>query len=100
MPKGEINDTIIQYYKNLFIEIATWRPKIDGLELPCLGSIEANWLERSFQEEEVLQAFLSMDDDKVPGLDSFTIAFFWSCWAIVKDDLMRVFHNFHEHELF
>jgi hypothetical protein len=22
------------------------------------------------------------------------------CWAIVKDDFMRVFHNFHEQELF
>lgn len=60
----------------------------------------SNWLERLFQEEEVLQAILSMDDDKTLGLDSFTISFFRSCWAIVKDDLMRVFHNFHEHELF
>jgi len=31
---------------------------------------------------------------------SLLLFFFRSCWAIVKDDLMRVFHNFHEHELF
>jgi hypothetical protein len=58
------------------------------------------WLERPFQEEEVLQALLSMDEDKASGPDSFTIAFFRSCWSIVKADLMRVFHNFHEHERF
>jgi hypothetical protein len=57
-------------------------------------------MERLFQEEEVLQALLSMDGDKAPSPNGFTIAFFRSCWAVVKDDLMRIFHNFHEHELF
>lgn len=41
-----------------------------------------------------------MDGDKALGPDGFTIAFFLSCWTIVKDDLMCGFHNFHEHELF
>lgn len=41
-----------------------------------------------------------MDGDKAPGLDGFTVAFFQSCWVIVKDDLMCVFHNFHVHSLF
>lgn len=30
--QGEINDTIIQFYKNLFDEIVTWQPILDGLE--------------------------------------------------------------------
>jgi hypothetical protein len=33
-----IKDTITQYYKNLFTETAPWRPKLDGLEFPCLDS--------------------------------------------------------------
>jgi hypothetical protein len=61
---------------------------------------QGDWLERPFQEEEVLQALLSVDDDKAPRPDGFTITFFQSCWAIVKDDFMHVFHNFHEHILF
>jgi hypothetical protein len=69
------------------------------LEFSFLDSTKANWLERPFQEEEVLQVFLSMDGDKALFPNNFNIAFFWSCWAIVKDDLMRVFHNFHEHEV-
>lgn len=60
---------------------------------------EANWLERPFQEE-VRQWLLTMDGDKAPGPGGFTIAFFQSCWEIVKDDLMRAFHHFHEHKLF
>lgn len=34
-----------------------------------------------------------MDGDKAPGPNSFTIAFILFCWAIVKDDLMRIFHK-------
>jgi hypothetical protein len=46
-----------------------------------------------------------MDDDKAPGPSGFTIVFFFfleggSCWDIVKDDLMCVFYNSHEHEVF
>jgi hypothetical protein len=41
-----------------------------------------------------------MDGDKALGPDGFTIAFFQSCWTIVKDDLMCVFHNLHEHDRF
>lgn len=61
----------------------------------------------------VFQTLLSMEVDKVPGSDGFTIAFsfsfyfilfyyflFRSCWFIVKADLMNFFHNFHEHERF
>jgi hypothetical protein len=43
--------------------------------LPGGQNAEANWLERPFQEEEVLQALLSMDGDKVSGPDGFTIFF-------------------------
>lgn len=48
--KKVINDTITQYYKNLFTETTLWRPKLDGLEFPSLDAGEANWLERPFQE--------------------------------------------------
>ena len=41
-----------------------------------------------------------MEGNKAPGPDGFTIAFFWSCLAIVKDDLMHLFNSFHEHEMF
>jgi hypothetical protein len=100
--KEVIKDTISQYYSNLFTKSAPWRPKSDGLDFPCLDSSEAIWLGRPFQEEEVLQALLSMKEDKAQGPGGFTMAFFifHSCWSIVKADLMNFFHNFPEHERF
>ncbi|XP_059433402.1 uncharacterized protein LOC132166574 [Corylus avellana] len=88
------------YYKNLFTKTTLWRPKLDGLEFPSLDAGEANWFEGPFQEEEVHQALLSMDGDKDLGPDGFAIAFFQLYWVMVNDNLMCVFHNFHEHDLF
>jgi len=94
------NRDIIKSIRRLLTESATWRPSLDGLAFPCLDSSEAVWPERSFQEEEIYQTLLIVEVDKAPGPDGFTIAFFRSCWSIVKVDLMNFFHNFHEHERF
>ncbi|XP_062176082.1 uncharacterized protein LOC133881144 [Alnus glutinosa] len=96
----KIKDSITQYYKKLFSETAPWRPKLDGLDFPGLDPLDVVWLERPFQEEEVLQALLSMDEDKALSPDGFSIAFYRSCWSIIKANLMSVFHNFHKHERF
>jgi hypothetical protein len=70
------------------------------LEFLYLDSLEAVWLEKLFQEVEVFQALLSIDEDKASGPNGLTIAFYHSCWSIVKAGLRSFFHNFHEHERF
>jgi hypothetical protein len=61
-----------------------------------LDPLDVGWLKRPFQEVEVLVALLGMDEDKL----CFSIAYYHSCWSIVKADLMSIFHNFHMHERF
>jgi hypothetical protein len=41
-----------------------------------------------------------MISDKALGLDGFTMAFFQACWDVIKEDIMRVFHNFHARSKF
>jgi hypothetical protein len=36
-----------------------------------------------------------MNSDKTSGPYDFTMAFFQACWDVLKDDVMRVFHDFH-----
>ena len=43
---------------------------------------------------------MSMKGEKAPGPDGFPMTFFHTCWSMVKDDLMAVFHTFHEHGSF
>lgn len=36
-----------------------------------------------------------MNSDKALDRNGFTMAFFQACWNVIKDDVMRVFLNFH-----
>jgi hypothetical protein len=49
---------------------------------------------RLFEESEVLEVVKSMNNEKAPGLDGFTLAFFLACWDLIKADIMWVFHDF------
>ncbi|RVW27936.1 Transposon TX1 uncharacterized 149 kDa protein [Vitis vinifera] len=49
----------------------------------------------SIEEEEISKAIFQMDRDKAPGPDGFTIAVFQDCWDVIKEDLVRVFAEFH-----
>ncbi|RVW46826.1 Transposon TX1 uncharacterized 149 kDa protein [Vitis vinifera] len=48
-----------------------------------------------FSEEEISKAIFQLDRDKAPGLDGFTIVVFQDCWEVIKEDLVRVFAEFH-----
>ena len=52
-------------------------------------------MDRPFSEEEVRIAVFQLNKEKVIGLDGFTIAVYQECWDVIKEDLMRVFLEFH-----
>lgn len=51
-------------------------------------------LDDPFTLEEVHNVIKQMPNDKAPGPDGFTGLFFKSCWGIIKEDVMRVIHQF------
>jgi len=57
-------------------------------------------LEKEFFEEEVRSAINGLEKDKAPGPDGFNIAFFQSCWKVVKGDIMGLFFDFHAKDMF
>ena len=56
---------------------------------------DAEWLERPFEEAENFEVIHSFHGDKSPGPDGFPMAFFQTCWGIVKSNLLGVFHHFY-----
>lgn len=80
------------YFRALFQEDRPQRPKVDGLQICRLENGQAEWLERPFEEDEVKKAVCLLDGDEAPGPNGFTIAFYKSCWEVIKGDLMLVFH--------
>jgi hypothetical protein len=49
-------------------------------------------------EEEISKIIWSMDPDKAPGPDGFTIHFYRICWNIIKSDLIRMIKGFLQKE--
>jgi hypothetical protein len=63
--------------------------------IPSLISPEDNALLcRPTTEEEIINVIWSMEADKAPGPDGFTIHFYKSCWHIIKDDLHKMISGF------
>lgn len=73
---------------DLFQEPQSWHPKLDGIQFDMLEEGEAIEFENLFTEEKVFQALYSVDSDKAPSLDDFTIDFFQKCWNVVEDDII------------
>lgn len=63
--------------------------------IPLLISPEDNTtLSRCTTEEEIIKVIWSMEADKAPGPDGFTIHFYKSCWDIIKSDLQKMIRGF------
>jgi hypothetical protein len=57
--------------------------------------VRLNWLEREFEEGEILEIVKAINSDKASGLDSYSMAFFQASWDVLKEDIMKVLHGFH-----
>jgi hypothetical protein len=72
----EISEHIVKFYQKLFTEQCRWRPLVDGISFDSISAVEASWLERDFEEDEVRKVVFKMNGNKVRGPDGFSMAFF------------------------
>jgi hypothetical protein len=76
------------------------RPTLDGLDFNTISMEEAASLDSPFEENEVFEVISHMNGDKSSGPDGFSMAFFQTCWQVIKEDLMAVFSDFHKRGMF
>jgi len=62
------------FYKELFTETESWRPKVDGLSLPSWPNAAKEVLEVQFNEAEMTKAL---------GPDGMTMAFLQANWDTI-----------------
>lgn len=74
----ETQEHIVHFYKNLYVENCSWRPRVEGLSFLSIDEDESSWLEREFEEKEVWDVIKDFNGDKALGSDGFTMAFFFS----------------------
>jgi hypothetical protein len=64
---------------------------VDNLSFDSIDEAEASWLEREFEKREVWEVVKAINVDK----GGYFMAFFQACWVVLKEDIMKVFHEFH-----
>lgn len=96
----DISSGIVNFYSSLFHEEVSRRPTLDGIQFSTFDEGEADWLERRWDEDEVFEVVCSLNGDKAPGPDGFTLAFFHKCWSMVKGDLLKMLDQFYDDGFF
>ncbi|RVW94928.1 hypothetical protein CK203_034502 [Vitis vinifera] len=96
----EVRTGIVDAFQRLLTEDLEWKADIGGLNLNQISQQEADTLELPFMEEEVHLALMDMNGDKAPGPDGFTVAFWQYCWEFVKEEVLEMFKEFHEQNVF
>ena len=71
------------------------RPKINGLGLKKLSTVEKEALEETFNKEEVWNALVNSDGNKAPGPDGFNLKFIKENWDFIHEDFMRFMEEFY-----
>ena len=74
--QDEILDHIAQFYEQPYIEDGYSRSYLDGIEFSTITDEEAEWLERPFEENEIVNVVQGCNGDKASGLDGFSLALF------------------------
>jgi hypothetical protein len=86
------------HFRNLYREgtQSNEEETVDFLSnIPSLISPKDNAiLCRPITEEEIINVIWSMDVDKAPGPDGFTIHFYKTCWHIIKEYLQKMISGF------
>ncbi|RVX13392.1 Transposon TX1 uncharacterized 149 kDa protein [Vitis vinifera] len=90
-----ISEEIVNFFRNLYSKPEGDSWKIEGIDWAPISEESVVWLDRQFSEKEVRKAVFQLNKEKAPGPDGFTIAVYQECWDVIKEDLMRVFFEFH-----
>ncbi|KAL6328062.1 hypothetical protein AAG906_033333 [Vitis piasezkii] len=90
-----ITEEILHYFEKLYTSPTGESWGVEGLDWSPISEKSALRLDSPFTEEEISKAIFQLDRDKAPGPDGFTIAVFQECWDVIKEELVRVFAEFH-----
>ncbi|XP_022850571.1 uncharacterized protein LOC111372446 [Olea europaea var. sylvestris] len=90
----DIGTQMVSFYQNLYKEQFDRKPELEGLEFSTISEEDVSWLERLFGEDEIREVVFSMNDDRAPGPDGFSFAFYKACWEVIRSDIVDVFAYF------
>ncbi|KAL9688236.1 hypothetical protein QQ045_032655 [Rhodiola kirilowii] len=90
---SKITNIITDHYCRLFQSSSSISPQELLVHLQCLSRKISDHqnaiLLEPYSAAEVTRAMFQLHPMKAPGKDGFNVAFFQTCWQIIKDDFIR-----------
>lgn len=90
----DMADIAINFYKDLLGSNTQVHNITSDLLLPSISDSQAMLLSSPFTLGDVLNSFKSMDKNRSPGPDGFTVDFFLATWDIVGTDVTSAILHF------
>ncbi|GKB27910.1 aspartic peptidase, partial [Tanacetum coccineum] len=91
----DVADTFVLHYKDfLGISMACDVLNTDGLFIKHISAGSRDQMVQIVTNEEIKAAMFSIGDDRAPGPDGFSSAFFKKSWDIVGNDICRAIRDF------
>lgn len=78
-----IQKEIVTFYEDLYSEPERWRPFQEMHNCPIIHEEENNLFQAPFEKQEILESIKACADDKAPGPEGYSMAFFSHCWEII-----------------
>jgi len=75
MTSDSIEEHIVNFYKQLYVELYNWRLKLAVCSFLSTDVDERNWMEREFEESEMLEVVRNFNGDKALGPNGFSMDF-------------------------
>ncbi|WMV42285.1 hypothetical protein MTR67_035670 [Solanum verrucosum] len=95
-----IKEEILNFYQNIYTETERWRPQFIARNDKMISEGDNIMLQSQFTEDEIKDCVMACAGDKAPGPDGYTMAFFITCWEVVKKEVVAAVQNFHDHGIF
>lgn len=93
----EMKKEMLELMKNSTLRLNIGPPSLNMGDATKISEKD-NWLQRPFDEEEVLDVVKKCASDKARGSDGYTMWFFQKCWSTLEEDIIRANEHIHQHE--
>lgn len=94
----EVAKSFVEHYKNFIGTHVQPTNLLNTMNLftSRISEVKANQMIRQVTAEEIKEAMFNIGDDKAPGPDGYTAAFFKASWNIIGPDVVDAIKEFFE----
>lgn len=90
-----IKEAVQSLYKDRYKETESWRPDSRVHEAARVTDVKYAWLQRAFEEKEIVECLNMCAVEKASGPDGFPMVLYQTFWSMLKENVTNTIQYFH-----